>query len=118
MSVDLVRKEDGERLSMTNQMWAFILTAAEVSGWKPSGTSLINEETEEERIDWDASDYSSNEGQSVDEDDAEAMADALKSFKFKKTDVSKEEGLALEKFIDFVEAEEDGEIYYPGFEIW
>ena len=116
MAVDLVRKEDGERLSMPNQMWAFILSAAEVSGWKPQGTSLLDEETEEERIDWDASDYSSNEGQSVDEDDAEAMAEALKVFKSKNTDVSQEEALALEKFIDFAEAEEEANLL-SGFEV-
>jgi hypothetical protein len=33
MAIDLVRKEDGERLSMPNQMWAFLLSSAEATGW-------------------------------------------------------------------------------------
>ena len=118
MSVDLVRKEDGERLSMPNQMWAFLLSAAEASGWKPSGTTIIDEETEEERLDWDSSDYSSNEGQSVDEDDAKAMSDALKLFHSQSTRSTREEDVSLKEFIGFVEVEEDDEKYYLGFEIW
>ena len=46
MAIDLVRKDDGERLSMPNQMWAFLLSSAEATGWVPSGTTLLDEETE------------------------------------------------------------------------
>ena len=49
MSVDLVRKEDGERLKLSNQIWGFILQTAEENGWEPEGTSLLDEETEEEK---------------------------------------------------------------------
>ena len=49
MSVDLVRKEDGERLILSNQIWGFILQTAEENGWEPEGTSLLDEETEEEK---------------------------------------------------------------------
>ena len=47
MAVDLVRKEDGERLKLSNQIWGFILQMAEENGWEPEGTSLLDEETEE-----------------------------------------------------------------------
>tara|TARA_B100000123_G_C25353256_1_gene263805 strand:- start:171 stop:401 length:231 start_codon:yes stop_codon:yes gene_type:complete len=49
MSVDLVRKEDGERLILSNQIWGFILQTAEENGWEPEGTSLLDEETEKEK---------------------------------------------------------------------
>ena len=49
MSVDLVRKEDGERLKLSNQIWGFILQTAEENGWEPEGTSLLDEETEKEK---------------------------------------------------------------------
>jgi hypothetical protein len=118
MAVDLVRKDDGERLSMPNQMWAFLLTSAEAFGWNPSGTTLMDEETEEERADWDQTDYSSNEGQSVDEDDSEAMADALRSFQGQNKTAGPEEAAALQSFLDFVQIDDEGDQYYPGFEIW
>jgi len=118
MAVDLVRKDDGERLSMANQMWAFLLTSAEASGWVPMGTTLMDEETEEERADWDHTDYSSNEGQSVDEEDAEAMAVALRSFQGQNKPEGPEEAVALQGFLDFVQIDDEGDQYYPGFEIW
>jgi hypothetical protein len=118
MAVDLVRKDDGERLSMPNQMWAFLLASAEASGWVPSGTTLTDEETEEERADWDHTDYSSNEGQSVDEEDAEAMADALRSYQGQNKTSGPEESAALQVFLDFVQIDDEGDQYYPGFEIW
>ena len=118
MAVDLVRKDDGERLSMPNQMWAYLLSSAEASGWKPSGTTLMDEQTEEERIDWDTTDYSSNEGQSVDDEDAEAMADALRSFQSQNKTAGPEEGSSLQEFLDFVQIDDEGDQYYPGFEIW
>lgn len=118
MAVDLVRKDDGERLSMSNQIWAFLLSSAEGSGWVASGTTLMDEETEEERADWDPTDYSSNEGQSVDEEDAEAMSDALRLFQGKNKKVGPEESAALQGFLDFVQIDEEGDQYYPGFEIW
>ena len=49
MAVDLVRKEDGEKLNLSNQIWGFILQTAEENGWEPEGTSLLDEETEEEK---------------------------------------------------------------------
>ena len=49
MAVDLVRKEDGEKLKLSNQIWGFILQTAEENGWEPEGTSLLDEETEEEK---------------------------------------------------------------------
>jgi len=118
MAVDLVRKDDGERLSMPNQMWAYLLTSAEASGWKPSGTTLMDGETEEERADWDTTDYSSNEGQSVDDEDAEAMADALRSFQSQNGTAGPEEESSLQEFLDFVQIDDEGDQYYPGFEIW
>ena len=45
MAVDLVRKEDGEKLNLSNQIWGFILQTAEENGWEPEGTSLLDEET-------------------------------------------------------------------------
>ena len=87
---------------MPNQMWAFLLTSAEASGWVPMGTTLMDEETEEERADWDRTDYSSNEGQSVDEEDAEAMAVALRLFQDQNKIAGPEETAALRVFLDFV----------------
>ena len=52
MAVDLVRKEDGEKLNLSNQIWGFILQTAEENGWEPEGTSLLDEETEEEKKIW------------------------------------------------------------------
>ena len=49
MAVDLVRKEDGERLNLNNQIWGFILQTAEENGWEPERTFLLDEETEEEK---------------------------------------------------------------------
>ena len=49
MAVDLVRKEDEEKLNLSNQIWGFILQTAEENGWEPEGTSLLDEETEEEK---------------------------------------------------------------------
>ena len=50
MAVDLVRKEDGEKLNLSNQIWGFILQTAEENGWEPEGTSLLDVETEEEKM--------------------------------------------------------------------
>ena len=118
MAIDLVRKEDGERLSMPNQMWAFLLSSAEATGWKPSGTTLLDEETEEERTDWDSTDYSSNEGQSVDGEDAEAMAEALRAFQGMNKITGPEEESTLQEFLNWAQIDDEGENYYPGFEIW
>ena len=118
MAIDLVRKEDGERLSMSNQMWAFLLSSAETTGWKPSGTTLLDEETEEARTDWDSTDYSSNEGQSVDVEDAEAMAEALRAFKGINKMTGSEEESTLQGFLDWAQIDDEGENYFPGFEIW
>ena len=117
MAVDLVRKEDGEKLNLSNQIWGFILQMAEENGWEPEGTSLLDEETEEEKEDWDTSDYSSNEGQSVEEEDAENIANALKIYldNVDSTDPVEEE--AINKFLAWVSFE-DEEDYFPGFEIW
>lgn len=118
MAIDLVRKDDGERLSMPNQMWAFLLSSAEATGWKPSGTTLFDEETEEERTDWDSTDYSSNEGQSVDEEDAEALAEALTAFQGMNKMTGPEEESILQEFLNWAQIDDEGETYYPGFEIW
>ena len=118
MAIDLVRKDDGERLSMPNQMWAFLLSSAEASGWKPSGTTLFDEETEEERSDWDTTDYSSNEGQSVDEEDAEALAEALTAFQGMNKMTGPEEESILQEFLNWAQIDDEDEKYYPGFEIW
>lgn len=118
MAFDLVRKEDGERLSIPNQMWAFLLSSAEAAGWKPAGTTLLDEETEEERVDWDSADYSSHEGQSIDEEDAEALADALRSFQGQNKILGPEEESILQEFLGWAQIDEEGDKYYPGFEIW
>ena len=117
MAVDLVRKEDGEKLNLSNQIWGFILQTAEENGWEPEGTSLLDEETEEEKKDWDTSDYSSNEGQSVEEEDAENIANALKIYLDKVDSPNPVEVEAINKFLAWVSFE-DEEDYFPGFEIW
>lgn len=116
MSVDLVRLEDAERLSISNQQWAFILTSAENNGWKPLGTTKLDDEGEVNE-DWDTSDYSSNDGQVVDSDDCMQLDICCKKALIKSKD-DKWEMETLEKFIQFVSISEDNELYYPGFEIW
>ena len=49
MAVDLVRKEDGEKLNLSNQICGFILQKAEENGQEPEGTSLLDAETEEKK---------------------------------------------------------------------
>ena len=102
MAVDLVRKEDGENLNLSNQIWGFILQTAEENGWEPEGTSLLDEETEEEKKNWDTSDYSSNEGQSVEEEDAENIANALKIYLDKVDSPNPVEVEAINKFLALI----------------
>ena len=67
--------------------------------------------------DWDTSDYSSNEGQSVEEEDAENIANALKIYLDKVDSPNPVEVEAINKFLAWVSFE-DEEDYFPGFEIW
>lgn len=116
MSVDLVRLEDGERLVLSNQQWAFILLCAERHGWIPKGTSKYDDNAEPIKT-WDLSDYSSNEGQVVDDEDSENIYIACKLADDEEHTSSWEKD-TLQNFLSFVAVENDAETLYPGFEIW
>jgi hypothetical protein len=116
MSVDLVRLEDAERCTMTNQQWAYILSAAEENGWNPSGT-VKSDDNGEIQQEWDGSNYGDNDGQIVESGDAENLAAACR-VALEKAGGDSWKNDALCTFLEFAAVSEGDEIYYPGFEIW
>ena len=77
MGMDLSRLEDGEKWTCSNTLWGYILESAEKGGWKPEGTSKYDEESDSEDPNWDESDYSTQEGQQVSDDDSKNMAEVF-----------------------------------------
>jgi hypothetical protein len=116
MSVDLTRLDDGEILTLSNQEWASILKLAAESGWVPEGTRRIDEDGNEVE-DWDEKDYQSNDGQLVRGSDVEMLVNSIVKVR---RDKLSEEGLqeAINNFIEFAKIAEDGDEYFPGFEIY
>ena len=115
MSVDLVRLEDAERHTITNQQWAFILLTAESYGWKPKGTNKFDDDGEL-LDDWDNNNYESNDGQVVNGEDSEQLVICCKKALNKIND--NWEIKTLKSFINFATVSDDNDPYYPGFEIW
>ena len=117
MGIDLSRLEDAEKWSCSNTLWGYILESAEKGGWKPEGTSKLDEQTESEDANWDRTDYSTQEGQQVSDDDSKNMAEALDNYLKSNNSVDIEERI-VKSFLEWVRYDDNGELYYPGFEIY
>jgi len=113
MAYDLSRMEDGEKLSISNSDYGLVLETANKFSWEPRGTFKIDENGNEIEF-WDSSDYTSCDGQSVNEFDAGELFDALvKALASSKLD--EYEITVIKNFIAWLQITE-GEI--PGFEIY
>ena len=121
MGMNLARLEDGQEFVCSNGMWGIILSSAKKGGWKPLGTFKIDE-NENPEPNWDKNDYSSHQGQVVNEDDVFEMSKALKKFvKQEKSNINTVEYSTISQFIEWLKVEDyedDGIDYFPGFEIY
>ncbi len=117
MGMDLSRLEDAEKWSCSNALWGYILESAEKAGWKPEGTSKLDEETESEDTNWDTTDYSTQEGQQVSDDDSKNMAEALDNY-LETNNPEDIEKRIIVSFLEWVRYDDNDELYYPGFEIY
>jgi hypothetical protein len=114
--------EDGEVFSCSNIQWGMILEAAEYCGWEPNGTQLVDEDGNEAE-DWDGA-YDSNEGQIVNEIDAENIAKTLENGLKNKADLLAstqfiEDDLPfITNFINWSRIEENGELFAVGYELF
>ena len=79
MGMNLSRLEDGELFECSNGMWGIIMASACKTGWKPLGTFKMDENDNPDP-NWDKNDYSSHQGQIVNETDAFELSKALKKF--------------------------------------
>ena len=113
MGYNLSRMDDGAEWTCNNPLWAFLLTAANRSGWQPIGTFRIDDESGEEDQSWDKENYQSNDGQGVSGKDAENFAKALQSYLVKE-DPEGIERKTIESFLLWV-CQDDA---FPGFEIY
>lgn len=116
MSVDLTRMDDGLITTFSNNDWSLILETAIANGWKPQGTFKIDDDGEEIEK-WDTTDYQSNDGQGVRGTDAEAIAIALVKCVQGSNDNASTNNL-FQQFINFAQIFDNGETYFPGFEIY
>ena len=120
MGMNFSRLEDGEEFTCNNALWHFILDSAKKGGWEPLGTFKLDENQNTDNS-WDNSDYTSNSGQVVNDEDAHQISKSLKNFISKeKENVSHIEYETLNKFIEWLKIEDyedDGMDYIPGFEI-
>jgi hypothetical protein len=76
--MDLFGKKSAE--GMSGQSWRCLLNLGMMYGWEPAGTQAPDPDLCYEGIGpahWDESDYCSNTGQLVTDEDANALADAL-----------------------------------------
>jgi hypothetical protein len=117
MGIDLSRLEDAEQWSCSNALWGYVLESAEKGGWTPEGTDKLNEETESEDTNWDSSDYSTQAGQQVTDSDSKNMAEALDNY-LKGSNPKEIEERIIKSFLEWVRYDDNGELYYPGFEIY
>tara|TARA_B100000035_G_scaffold163768_1_gene139526 strand:- start:182 stop:547 length:366 start_codon:yes stop_codon:yes gene_type:complete len=120
MGMNLSRLEDGAEFECSNGMWGVIMASAYKSGWKPLGTFKMDANDNPDP-NWDKNDYSSNQGQIVNEDDAFEMSKALKKFvEIEKENIDPIEYSTISQFIEWLKIEDyedDGIDYFPGFEI-
>ena len=120
MGMNLSRLEDGELFECSNGMWGIILASAYKTGWKPLGTFKMDENDNPDP-NWDKNDYSSHQGQIVNETDAFELSKALKKFiEIEKENIDQIEYSTISQFIEWLKIEDyedDGMDYFPGFEI-
>ena len=120
MGMNLSRLEDGAEFECTNGMWGVIMASAHKSGWKPLGTFKMDANDNPDP-NWDKNDYSSHQGQIVNEDDAFEMSKALKKFiEIEKEIIDPNEYSIILKFIEWLNInshESNIDDYFPGFEI-
>jgi hypothetical protein len=120
MGMNLSRLEDGELFECSNGMWGIIMESAYKTGWKPLGTFKMDEN---DNLDpnWDNNDYSSHQGQIVNETDAFELSKALKKFiEIEKENIDQIEYSTISQIIEWLKIEDyedDGMDYFPGFEI-
>ena len=77
MGMNLSRLDDGELFECSNGMWGIIMASAYKTGWKPLGTFKMDENDNPDP-NWDKNDYSSHQGQIVNETDSSELFKALK----------------------------------------
>jgi hypothetical protein len=73
MGMDLISKS-GSTFDLSSDWWLFYRTLAEKCGWTPKGTGKPDHLSEKDE--WDGN-YDYNDGQTVHEEDARALAQAL-----------------------------------------
>lgn len=113
MGINLSRLDDGEEWTCNNSLWNFILDTALANSWSPLGTFKIDPESENEDTTWDKSDYRTQKGQQVIEEDVENLVKSLTNYL--KADKSNNiENLTIKDFIKFVKPDD----YCFGFEIY
>jgi hypothetical protein len=105
MGINLSRLDDGKEWTCNNSLWNFILDTALAYNWIPSGTYKIDPDTENEDSSWDKSDYRSNNGQLVTENDIENLINSLNQ-SLTKNSFDEIENNIIRDFIKFVKPEE------------
>jgi hypothetical protein len=76
----LCRGEDGSHYGWSQWIWPKLLRLAQAHGWKPLGTSQPDEELVHfPNHRWDRSNYTTNDGQIVSAEDAQALSNALEA---------------------------------------
>ena len=113
MAYNLSRNDDGKENIISNAYYGLILEKARENGWEPIGTYKIDDDGEEDES-WDSSDYVSNSGQGVSEEDAYALSDALKKT-LEISSLDENEREIISEFIEWLFISEDET---PGFEIY
>ena len=120
MGMNLSRLDDGELFECSNGMWGIIMASAYKTGWKPLGTFKMDENDNPDP-NWDKNDYSSHQGQIVNETDAFEMSKALKKFiEIEKEVIDPNEFLAISKFIEWLlilSHQSNIDNHFPGFEV-
>ncbi len=120
MGINLSRLDDGELFECSNGMWGIIMASAYKTGWKPLGTFKMDENDNPDP-NWDKNDYSSHQGQIVNEIDAFEMSKALKKFiEIEKEVIDPNEYSVISKFIEWLNInshQSNIDDHFPGFEI-
>jgi len=118
MAMDFTRFEDGEKFWCSNMLWAKIQDIAIANGWVPTGTCFVDDDGEEDP-NWSGG-YDVNDGQCLDEIDAENLMIALDAVIAKgidyleNKDFNEDDRIKLDEFIKW--GRDDG--CAVGWEIW
>ena len=100
MGMHLSRLEDGELFECSNGMLGIIMASAYKTGWKPLVTFKMDENDNPDP-NWDKNDYSSHQGQIVNETDAFELSKALKKYiEIEKEVIDTNEFSVISKFIE------------------